>query len=170
MILQILDLLSKRERNKQVNYTFNMNELTFEGEVIKSLSPVTVNGMLTVSEDIMTLDVDVTTDLELRCSRCLENFSYPINIKVNEKFTNNKDKAEDDDDIIPVDGDKLDITEIIVNNIISTLPIKRLCSENCKGLCQQCGTNLNTEQCSCDIGDVDIRLAKLKDLFANKEV
>ncbi|GIM27839.1 hypothetical protein CPJCM30710_05050 [Clostridium polyendosporum] len=170
MILQISDLLSKRERTKQVIYTFNMNELTFDGEVIKSLVPVTVNGILTVSADIVALDVDVTTDLELCCSRCLKNFSYPINIKVNEKFTNNKSTAENDDDIILADGDKLDITEIIVNNIISTLPIKRLCSESCKGLCQQCGTDLNTKRCSCDIGDVDIRLAKLKDLFANKEV
>ena len=44
-----------------------------------------------------------------------------------------------------IDSDTLDITEIIENSIISTLPIKRLCKEDCKGLCSKCGANLNIE-------------------------
>ena len=68
-------------------------------------------------------------------------------------------------EIMFVDGDTLDITEIIENSIISTLPIKRLCKEDCKGLCSQCGTNKNVKECQCDNFDVDIRLAKLRELF-----
>ena len=64
-----------------------------------------------------------------------------------------------------VDGDTLDITEIIENSIISTLPIKRLCKEDCNGLCSQCGANKNVENCSCLDYDVDVRLAKLRELF-----
>ena len=52
------------------------------------------------------------------------------------------------------------------NNILLTLPIKRLCKEDCKGLCQQCGNNLNLSTCQCDNDDIDPRLAKLKDLFS----
>jgi uncharacterized protein len=83
---------------------------------------------------------------------------------IEEKFTTN-DKANKDDDLIFINSDTLDITEIIENNIILTLPIKRLCKEDCKGLCHKCGTNLNFSTCHCNDDDIDPRLAKLKDLF-----
>ena len=63
------------------------------------------------------------------------------------------------------ENDRLDLDEIVENNIISMLPIKRLCNEDCKGLCHQCGINLNHNTCKCEIEDVDPRLAKLKNCF-----
>ena len=81
----------------------------------------------------------------------------------------NKELIEDEQ-IIFVEGDSIDITEIVENSIISTLPIKRLCKNDCNGLCHQCGKNLNEDSCQCTTNDVDLRLAKLQELFANKEV
>ena len=69
-----------------------------------------------------------------------------------------------------MNSDVIDITEIVEKAIISTLPIKRLCKEDCKGLCQSCGANLNKEECSCNNEDIDLRLADLKALLNNKEV
>lgn len=63
-----------------------------------------------------------------------------------------------------LEDEVIDVTEVIENNIIIELPIKRLCKENCKGLCQQCGVNLNFSKCKCE-KDIDPRLAKLKDFF-----
>jgi uncharacterized protein len=164
MILQFSDLISKRERVKAIDYSFDMGCVDHEGEKIKATEPVKVKGNFSLDEGLLELNVDVDSVLDLSCSRCLEIFSYPIHISVNERFTNNL--SDEDDDSIFVDSDTIDITEIIANNIISALPIKRLCSENCKGLCQQCGTNLNKKQCSCDNNEIDIRLAKLNDLFS----
>ncbi|SUY61625.1 ribosomal protein L32 family protein [Clostridium sporogenes] len=62
-------------------------------------------------------------------------------------------------------NEAIDVTEVIENNIIIELPIKRLCKKNCKGLCQQCGANLNFSKCKCE-KDIDPRLAKLKDFFS----
>ena len=55
----------------------------------------------------------------------------------------------------------LDITEIVENVIISTLPIKRLCTDNCRGLCYQCGKNLNEGSCNCNTNDVDVKTGKV---------
>ena len=66
------------------------------------------------------------------------------------------------------EGDTVDLTDLLIKDIISSLPIQALCSEDCKGLCQKCGVNLNRETCDCDKEQVDIRFAALKDLF--KEV
>ena len=62
----------------------------------------------------------------------------------------------------------LDLKEVAENSIYLELPFKKLCNEDCKGLCQSCGVNLNNETCSCEDLDIDPRLAGLKDFF--KEV
>ena len=141
MEIQFLDLISRKERKKDITYKVVTEPFYFEGDYIKPLSEVDVKGEVTSDNDIITIKAHIKVDLELKCSRCLDTFIYPI-----------------------------DITEIVENSIISTLPIKRLCSKNCKGLCQSCGANLNKEACNCNNEDVDLRLAGLKALLDNKEV
>ena len=60
-------------------------------------------------------------------------------------------------------GDFIDLAPIICEQIILQIPIKVLCSEECKGLCPQCGANLNTSSCNCHLNFVDNRMAVLKD-------
>ena len=88
------------------------------------------------------------------CSRCLDTFIYPIDIDIEERFTKSKE-LQDDEELIFVEDDTLDIIQIVENCIISTLPIKRLCKEDCKGLCSQCGTNKNVKECQCDAIEYD---------------
>ncbi|SHJ54885.1 uncharacterized protein SAMN02745163_02117 [Clostridium cavendishii DSM 21758] len=164
MELKFSEIYSKREKKKQLDFAFEIESFDFEGEEIKATKPVHVIGELGLIGSIIELTVHINTELEFLCSRCLSSFLYTVDIDAVEKFTNNKEYNEDED-IVVITDDRLDINEVIINNIISTLPIKRLCNNDCKGLCQECGTNLNLTTCSCNSGDVDIRLAKLKELF-----
>ena len=77
---------------------------------------------------------------------------------------------DEDDELSFVKDDVLDISEVVESSIVSTLPIKRLCREDCKGLCQSCGINLNKETCSCNNEDYDLRFEELRALLNNKEV
>jgi uncharacterized protein len=45
------------------------------------------------------------------------------------------------------------------------LPMHPLCKQSCKGICPQCGADLNVSPCTCENDNVDIRLEKLKNLF-----
>lgn len=164
MILQLSDILNRKDRAKEINFQFDFNKINQENDEVVGLEPVVVEGNVKNEDDYVIFQAKVNTTLQLTCSRCLEAFSYTVDLAVYEKFTNNKSK-EDDFDVILIEGDSINIAEIIVDNIISALPIKRLCSKDCKGLCQQCGKNLNKDTCECDSGDIDIRLANLKDLF-----
>ena len=163
MEVQFLDLLVKDGRKKAVDFSLDLEPIKFEGEIIKAIKPVKVEGQIVSRNDVLELEATIKTELELNCSRCLDTFIYPIDIDIEERFTNDPDL--EDDGIMFVDGDTIDITEIIENCIISTLPIKRLCKEDCKGLCSVCGANKNVENCSCLDYDVDVRLAKLRELF-----
>jgi len=169
MIIQFSDLISSKNRKKEVNITYELAPLYFDGENIEAVEALNVVGNVISVGDVLTLKASIETKLKMHCSRCLETFIYPIDIDIEERFTNNKELQEDEE-IIFVDSDSFDIANVVENVIISTLPIKRLCSDNCKGLCYQCGRNLNEGACHCETNDVDLRLAKLQELFENKEV
>ena len=163
MVINFSDLLSKKNRKKQISLTFELETFEFEGEEIRAIKKVDVEGVAISENDVIVINASIKTKLQLSCSRCLDTFIYPIDIDIEERFTN--DKELQNEETMFVDSDTLNITEIIENSIISTLPIKRLCKEDCKGLCSQCGANKNVENCSCLDYDVDIRLAKLRELF-----
>ena len=168
MKIQFIDVKSNKERKKNILYHFKMDPFYFEGDKINVVSETKIEGTLTYENDIVTMNINIKTDLELLCSRCLDAFIYPVDINIEERFTNNS--HINNDDIVFVDGYTIDITEVAQNAIISSLPIKRLCKEDCKGLCQVCGTNLNKATCTCNNVDVDIRFEALKALLDNKEV
>lgn len=168
MKVQISDIISGKDRSKNFNYTFEMPQFDFEGDIIKPIGSCEVIGVISSDSDMLMLSAKIKANLEMICSRCLDTFIYPIDIDIEERFTTNR-STEDDEAIVVMD-DVLDITEIVETSIISTLPIKRVCKDDCKGLCQECGCNLNYNTCSCNKEDVDIRFEALKGLFDNKEV
>ncbi len=93
------------------------------------------------------------------CDRCMDEVHY--------KFETNfsKEVQLDDPDIYYVEGHNLDLEKLALSELIIELPMKVLCSETCKGICNQCGVNLNKETCNCDRSDIDPRLAVFKDLM-----
>ena len=163
MKIKFSELKSPKGQSKEVSYNVDLDNFYFDGDKIKSLEGRTMSGKATYKDEIIILKAKLKGNLELLCSRCLDTFIYPIDIDIEERFTNNPDL--EDEGIMFVDGDTINITEVIENCIISTLPIKRLCKEDCKGLCPECGVNKNVENCNCIDYDVDIRLAKLRELF-----
>lgn len=168
MIIKLSEIFSKREKKKVINCEFPKEPFEFDGEVLVPLEDIKVSGEIKAFEDILELKLDVHTVLKASCSRCLEDFSFKVDTTVNEKFTN---KATGEDESASfIENDTVDVVEVVINNIISTLPIKRLCSENCNGLCHSCGVNLNNESCNCEVVDVDSRLEALKGFFTEKEV
>lgn len=164
MIINFSDLLSKKNRKKEISLSFELEPFEFEGEEIRAIEKVDVKGVAISEKDVILIEASIKTKLKLNCSRCLDTFIYPIDIDIEERFTKSKELQEDEE-LIFVEDDTLDIIQIVENCIISTLPIKRLCKEDCKGLCSVCGANKNVENCSCLDYDVDVRLAKLRELF-----
>ncbi|MCY6372378.1 YceD family protein [Clostridium ganghwense] len=165
MIIGISDLIGKKIKEKKINMSFEGENITFEQEEIEFVEPINIEGIFTIAGDIINFDGTIKTTLKLVCSRCLEKFNYPLEIQIHENFSKFEDNK--DDEIIIINDDKVDFSPIIETNIILSLPMKRLCSEECLGLCTVCGTNLNHSTCNCEKNDIDPRLAKLRDFFPN---
>lgn len=109
--------------------------------------------------------IQITGNFE--CDRCLEKYVTSITIPFMEEFRENADVA-DLDEFSTYNGDEIELDDLIRENIILAKPIKMVCSEGCRGLCPNCGTNLNFSTCACENDIIDPRLAALKQLLDRK--
>ena len=102
--------------------------------------------------------------VELQCYRCLASFDYPVELRVREHAViapEGPEPADDYADEYQVVAGVLDLEEVFRDRIVLAIPLKRLCDEGCRGLCPDCGADLNSEQCECDLNRVDARLKPL---------
>lgn len=107
---------------------------------------------------------------EAECDRCLKLVNKVIDYKASGRLTEKKgntDEDEDPDEVLNLKDDQLDLEEYIWNQIVSSLPMKFVCSESCKGLCPKCGKDLNKGDCSCGGNTGDLRFEKLRELSLN---
>ena len=82
-----------------------------------------------------------------------------------------EERSEGLDETNFIIGYNLDVDTLINDEILIGFPMKLLCSEDCKGLCKNCGTNLNEKSCDCDTTVYDPRMSVIRDIFNNfKEV
>lgn len=74
----------------------------------------------------------------------------------------------DEIDAEPFDGKTIDLDPVVREQVLLALPVTVVCKEDCKGLCAECGQNLNEQDCGHGkLKEVDVRLAKLKDIKLN---
>ena len=120
--------------------------LTFKGRLQRSGDDVFLNGSL-------------TGGLECACSRCLEAARLSLQLPVHVTFVPGSDDDDDDDDdrapgkdaggVMHFDGDQIDLTPELREQILLAIPISPLCREDCAGLCPVCGGNRNRKACDC---------------------
>lgn len=107
----------------------------------------------------------VESQLRLECVRCLESFALPITLELEEMFgLPGASQRQDVTYVVSGDG-WLDLAPLLREQAWVAMPMKPLCRPDCKGLCPQCGANLNFKSCACEGMNVDPRLALLKDLL-----
>jgi len=148
--------------------TETFEDIDFESDKIKFKIPVKVNGEATNAGSMFTILGEAETILNLTCSRCLEEFEYPIKVEFNASFSQPDSLGKDDDDVRIFNGDEIMLDDVIVEALLLELPLKYLCDVDCKGLCSQCGNNLNKTTCNCE-KPVDPRFGILADLLKNAE-
>ena len=75
--------------------------------------------------------------------------------------------AFDEDEIFPIDDHhQVDLTEAVRQTVLIALPMVTICQEDCKGLCSQCGKDLNQGPCDCQ-PETDVRWIALEQLLQN---
>ena len=170
-----LDKLIRRESDKlDLNFSKNIDTISYCNIDYKLASTINVEGKVSNTNKGLYLDIDVNFTIVDNCSRCLEEVEVPIEYSI-QGFLVKEDYDEDDfedDDALIFNGQELNLVDIIEQTLDFKITASVLCKEDCKGLCQGCGANLNIEACSCnesanDEEIIDHRFAKLKDILKN---
>ena len=167
MKIDVTDLLksvgSELKLNKIESLVFPADEANKEDALILT-SPVQVKLKFTNTGETILVSGTVKTDLKLCCCRCLKDFKYPVNIKIEEEYSkkspvigskNKEVELKEKDFVFEIGGNNIiDLDEAIRQNLIVNVPIKPICSKTCKieGLTANKGKS------------VDPRLLKLKNI------
>ena len=112
------------------------------------------------------------TEVVLTCCRCLSQFRHPLRIKFEEEYLPTVDilsgarlALPDEPGTFTIDEcHTLDITEAVRQYTLMAVPMKALCNDDCAGLCQNCGKNLNQGKCDCPAKEIDPRWSLLTKL------
>jgi uncharacterized protein len=110
---------------------------------------------------------EVVTQIESLCARCLDPFPSDLTVHLADQFARNpQTMTEDENPVFPILGrGRIDLAPPLREHILLNLPLHPLCRPDCRGLCSQCGANLNEAQCDCSQEEGDPRLAALRALL-----
>lgn len=108
---------------------------------------------------------EVSTTASSLCSRCLEPLELEVEVDFQELFA----YSSSSDDELLVKNDQIDLEQVVIDSVISSLPFQPLCSPNCSGLCPECGKKLIEDPNHEHLRPVDSRFEALKDLLGKEE-
>ena len=173
MYINLSDVLS--ELHKPIDRKVPVEMEAFESAlgsmriVEKDDASITVKH---VKQKELLIDGSCRLVIQIPCDRCLE----PVDVTFDLNFSKNVDlsdnvQIDELDEKNYIDGYNLDVDKLLYNEILIGWPMKILCSETCKGICNTCGQNLNKGTCNCEDTSLDPRMSVIRDVFKNfKEV
>jgi uncharacterized protein len=168
----IVDTTTLEDAQALINFSIAPDKIDLEGEAIKLKDAARIEAKL--KKGIAQTDVQgqISARIETECSRCLQaveitlEFPFDAVFVTAENYTQEKEARlkADDLEVSLFEEDKLDLTELVREQILLNLPTQVFCSEDCQGLCQKCGANLNLIDCNCEEKEIDPRWSVLRNL------
>lgn len=164
--------LNSFDREKVIDEKLAVEAVDLEIENAKVVGPVQMKGTVVKSAGGIEISGRLTGSVQIECDRCLEPVERPFDIELDLEFAPKQQIEGDanlelhasDMKLDEMDGSEIDLAEIAREQILLDLPQQFFCKDDCKGLCEKCGTNLNLKDCDCEDDEIDPRWAALKDL------
>lgn len=162
MVLDVKRIINTPGGRVPFEFSEDLSDVDFGG-VCPAVRPVLVVGQVQNIAGMLRLQMELSTTLSSVCDRC----GIPFDKAFRQSFEcmlAEKLEDEENDEILLLDNDTVDLSELVRETFILNMPTKTLCREDCKGLCSGCGANLNNEKCRCK-KEIDPRLKSLAKLL-----
>ena len=175
MFVNLTDVLMNEDKVISTQVETEFSEVIMGGETYPVVRKTPVSLTFTnLGKGKARIDGTAEFVFAMDCDRCLKPVEEKLSLQISrEVFAPDviDGMSEEADDQGFMDGYQLDVEDLLNNEIVINWPMKVLCKPDCKGICRQCGQDLNTGTCDCDSFVPDPRMAVIKDIFnANKEV
>lgn len=151
-------------------HVYQPEELNPVDERVRVTQPAEVKGNVNQAAHEVFVSGHVETRAQLECDRCLQLVELPVSADFALEYITGSDYesssaaalSEEELAVSVFDGESIDVDEIVKEQILLAVPARTLCREECKGICPECGTDLNARQCNCADEEVDPRWAALQ--------
>ncbi|MCX6345837.1 MAG: DUF177 domain-containing protein [Armatimonadetes bacterium] len=163
---------------KRIRYQIDEPPIKDIEDGIRNIKPIKGEVVFSNAAKHIVVRGHFTTEIEVVCARCLNPYKMDISLPIEEEMliaghlpeTTEAEAQLPEDAKEPLFEDNiLNLTELLRQYIIVAVPIKPLCDEECKGLCSQCGQNLNQEPCNCPPEEGNAAFADLAMLLEQKD-
>ncbi len=135
---------------------------------IIAISEFDINGEVSKSGNTIVIDFTIKGEIEYECARCLDSVFRNFEKQLHKTVIRTSPMDSEDEDWYLSEDHLLNLDQIVVDEIVMDLPYQTVCSKDCKGLCPNCGVDLNHETCSCKDEKIDPRLEILKNFFTQE--
>ena len=164
MLLGLSKIIDSPGASVTFSTTVDLSDLCY-GVSYPVSEPVAAEGTVRNTAGVLVMTGAISTCIHGTCDRCARDFSrevrFPIDVVL---VTELADEENEDEWVFPLEGDSADLDDIVRTVFVLSLDSKLLCREDCKGICQRCGKNLNDGPCNCQ-KELDPRFAALKQLL-----
>jgi uncharacterized protein len=151
---------------------YQPDDLNPVDERVRLTNAASVTGNVRRAGNEVFVNGHVETRAQLECDRCLKPVELPVSADFALEYITGADYesssaaalSEEQMSVSVFDGEAIDVDEIVKEQILLAVPARTLCREDCKGICPECGIDLNTGDCSCTPNEIDPRWAALKSL------
>ncbi len=163
MILDLKRIFATEGSVLEINHSIDMSSVDFMGN-FPLKNPIKITGSVFNKASVVSLNLFIEYTFSAPCDRCGVETQHKHTVTV-DKLLATAIERQESDTIITVPDMKLNVDEFVYSEVILDLPSKHLCNDDCKGICTECGKNLNEGKCGCETHEVDPRLAKLMELL-----
>ncbi|MFA6309607.1 MAG: DUF177 domain-containing protein [Clostridia bacterium] len=163
MKIDVSEIKNIKNASLNIDITDTINGLSDTSNDYDFYKNANFIGKIENSDGVLKLKGRLKIAYKIKCFRCLKDVEDNLDIGIKEVFSkSNKDGYED---IYLFEEDHIEIDDALRDNILLKLPMKKICRDDCKGLCASCGKDLNSEKCDCKRDEIDPRLEDLKKFF-----
>lgn len=166
MILSLKNIFISEGQSESFSANLDMSSVkTLLEEPVKN--PVEVEGVLRNSAGVVTISYRVSTLLKADCARCFGEVETPFNQTFEHTVVKSEADLDSEGDYLLALNDELDLREVLVSDLLLSLPSRFYCKEDCKGLCSVCGADLNKGACGCKKEEYNLakKLSMLSELL-----
>ena len=175
MQIHLSDISSSEGKVIQTQVAFEMDNITFQMGSFPVLHKEPVNLTITnAGNKVVEVEGETSITVGIPCDRCLTDVPVEIPLQIMRKIDmklSDEERMNELDENSYLTGMDLDVDRLVYLEVLMSWPLKVLCKEDCKGMCSQCGKNLNDGPCECVEEPKDPRMAAISDIFRKfKEV
>lgn len=167
MVLNLKGFLNGGDRSVNINTVLDFTKEEYAGSMLFA-EPTAVVGKVINKADVTELSLVCDVAVNKPCDRCGKETVKHLQIPINRILVSEL-SDDDNSELLLIENDTLDLYEVCFGEILLALPMKHLCSDDCKGICPNCGKNLNDGECGCVTKSVDPRLEALLQLLEDED-